>query len=469
MSLFSSINSTTDALSAQSRAIDIAGQNMANVNNPDYARQRVNYSNGADVLTSDGSESTGLTATVVQMRDALLDKQVTRELSTSASLTAQQSALERAQAALGEGVDSTDSTSAASSATSSGISTATDDFFNAFSSFAANPTDSGDREALVQAAGTLTDRMNSVDTDLSQVQTDLNTQVTSDVTSVNGLLQQIATLNGQIGRFELNAPGSAVDLRDQREAAIEQLSGKLSINTQEDASGQVQVTAKDTSGAAVVLVNLATVSGAVAFDGTKITGGASGATLALSGGSIQGELTARDGAVKTLRANLDNLAKQLVTSVNSAYNPSNTAGGNFFNASGLTAGTIQVDSHVTAAGLQASNGGAAGDNTVATAVAALASKKFSVSGGDQIDGSFSDFLTTSVGQLGQSLATTNSQVTNQNTVEQLVKSQRDAVSGVSLDEETADLLQYQRAFQASSRVFTTIDNLLDVVINQMGH
>ena len=57
---------------------------------------------------------------------------------------------------------------------------------------------------------------------------------------------------------------------------------------------------------------------------------------------------------------------------------------------------------------------------------------------------------------------------DQDNIERLVRSQRDTISGVSLDEEMADLMKYQRAFQASSRVFGVVDELLDLVVNRLG-
>ena len=71
-------------------------------------------------------------------------------------------------------------------------------------------------------------------------------------------------------------------------------------------------------------------------------------------------------------------------------------------------------------------------------------------------------------QFGQALSTVNSSVSNQSTIETLVRGQRDSVSGVNLDEETANLLKYQRAFEASSRVLQTVDAMLDQIINQLG-
>ena len=98
----------------------------------------------------------------------------------------------------------------------------------------------------------------------------------------------------------------------------------------------------------------------------------------------------------------------------------------------------------------------------------MASTTFSTGSGDAIDGTFSGFFSKSVSKLGQTLASANSRVQDQTNIERLVRAQRDGVSGVSLDEEMADLLKFQRAFQASSRVFSVMDELLDTVVNKLG-
>ncbi len=466
--LFSSLNASVGALSAQSRAVETAGKNLANVNNPNYARQRVLLGSLGTIQTPQGPESMGITALAVQqMRDALLDQQTAREISLSAGYTAEQQSYQRAQAGLGQSIDSTQNSSGASSTSAGGVAAAIDDFFNAFQSFAANPTDPGQRQTLLQNSTILIDRLRLADQRLAQVSSDLNTQITTDVNSTNRLLQTIAGLNSQIARLEINNPGSAVDLRDQRQADIEQLAAKLPVELRTAASGQVQLFAKDGTGADVMLVDGSAVQGAIAFTGTQITGGSPATVLGLSAGSIQGTLTARDGPVQLIRANLDQLSAQIVSAVNAAYNPTGTTG-NFFAPTGTAAGTMALASGLTATSLKASDGGPAGDNTVALAIAALATKKFSVAGGDAIDGTFGGFFSTAVSNLGQAVAGATARVADQNNIEQLVRSQRDAVSGVSLDEETADLLKYQRAFQASSRFFNTIDSLLDTVVNRLG-
>lgn len=461
--LFAQLSSTMSALTAASRSIETAGKNLANVNNPDYARQRIVYGSRGEVKTPLGTESLGLEAVAIQqLRDALLDKQVMREDSTLASYQAEQSAYEKAQAALGQSIDQS-----SSSGSTGGIAEALSNFFSSFQSFAASPTDVSKRQTLVQYAGVLTDSITQADARIAQVQTDLTTQIQNDVSETNTLLSQIAELNKQIGKYEINSAGSAVDLRDERLAKLDALSKKMSIVTEPDpaGSGQIQVFAAGSGGTLVQLIDLTTVTGTIAFSGSTLSvnyPSAGSDTLLPAGGSITGALTARDGAVENLRSGLDALAQQLVDSVNGVYP------GDFFVSSGTTADSIMVDSAITAASLRASTGTDAGDNTVALAVANLANTVFSSGAGDAINGTFTSYYTNLVTGLGQTLSTTNDHVKNQTTIDTLVRSQRDAVSGVSMDEEMTDLMKYQRAFQASSRVISIIDDLLDTVVNKLG-
>jgi flagellar hook-associated protein 1 FlgK len=468
--LFSTLGSSVKALNAHGRAIETAGKNLANVNNPAYARQRVVYGDRGTVITAEGAQSLGLEALAVQqLRDQLLDKQVMRELALQAGFESEQRALDRAQAGLGQNINRANATTASgSNASTGGLAAALDDYFNAFQSLAARPTDAGERQTLLQKAAILTDRFQQTDARLAQVQSDIDVEIQSGVADVNRLLSTIADLNAQIGRIEIGQPGAAIDLRDQRQARLEELSAHLPVEVRNSTNGQIQVVLRDASNTDVVLVDLASVSGSVSFTGTGLTAGSPATAVEFSSGSIRGALNARDGAVQTLRDNLNQLARQIVTSVNAAYNPTNAVGGDFFAASGLTAGSIAVTSGLTAATLRAGTG-TAGDNSIALAVAALASKSFSTGGGDVIDGSFSQFYSGAVSNLGQALASANSRVEDQSNIANLIKSQRDSVSGVSLDEEMADLVRFQRAFQASSRVFSVVDELLDTVVNRLGH
>ena len=466
--LYASFNSTVKALGAHSRALETAGKNLANVDNPGYARQRVLYGDRGSVLTPTGAQSLGLEALgIQQMRDRLLDRQVLREISTGAAFSAEQTGYQRAQAGLGQSIDRTQNAGDAT-VTGKGVAGAIDGFFNAFQGFAANPTGVGERQVLMQQVLILGDRVRQTDGRLAQTQSDLNAVIATNVADANRLLTTIAELNGQIGRFEVILPNSAVDLRDQRQAKLEELAAILPIEVRDQAGGQVQVVVKDGGGADVPLVDLAVVQGTIAFTGTTLTGGTPVTVLALASGAIKGALNARDGAVQTLRDQLDLLSGQLVTSVNAAYNPPPGTGADFFNPAGLAAATFSIATGLTAAGLRSGVSAAAGDNSIAVAVAALANRKFATGSGDLIDGTFGNFFSTSVSNLGQALSGANSRADDQSNISRLVRSQRDALSAVSLDEELADLMKFQRAFQASSRVFSVIDTLLDNVVNRLG-
>lgn len=467
--LFGSLASGVKALNAQSRALETAGRNIANVNNANYARQRVVLGDRGTVLTAQGAQSLGVEARQVQqLRDLLLDRQVAREVALTSSLSSRQLAYQKAEAALGQSIDRSANAASTSSATG-GIAGSIGDFFSAFDSFATSPTDTGVRQTLLQKAAVLTDSLQQADTRLGQLQDDLTEQISTDVGEVNTLLSAIATLNGQIGHFEINSPGSAADLRDQRQARIEELAAKLNFETRASATapGQIDVFVHDAGGAEIPLVQLNAVTGPVTLAGSTISAGSPATAVAVTGGSLHGNLDARDVTMQTLRDQLDDLAGQLVSSVNAAYNPTGLTG-DFFNAAGTTAGTIRLATGLTPVTLKASDGGPAGDNTLALAVAQLANHSFSTGGGDAIDGTFAKYFAGVVSNFGAVASRVSDQYEDQHNIENIVRSQRDSISGVSMDEELADLVKYQRSFQASSRVIQVIDELLDTIVNRLG-
>ena len=468
--LFSTLDASVQALNAQSYAVKITGKNLANVNNPGYSRESVIFGDLGTIVTPQGAQSLGLQALgVSQSRDALLDQEVSREISLSNSYQTQQQFLQTAQAGLGQNISNTSgASSTTSNAGTGGLSAALDDFFNAFQSFAAQPTDAGERQTLLQEAQILTTTFQATDANLAQTQSDATAQAQSSVADANQQLLTIANLNKQIASVEVGHPGSAVDLRDQRETAIEKLAADVPIQTVTNANGTIQVAMKDASNNPVVLVNGTSVTGPLTLTGSVLTGGAAATPLNFSSGSVYGAITASTGPIQDLRNSLDALASQIVTSVNAAYNPSATAGGDFFNAAGTTAATIAVSNGVTATNLVAGTG-AAGDNSIALAVAALANHSFSTAGGDAINGTMDQYFSGAVSSLGQSLSSMNSLVTNQTSVQNLVTSQRDNISGVSMDEEVGNLMKYQSAYQASARVFSTVSSLLNTLVTNLGN
>ncbi|EIQ00343.1 flagellar hook-associated protein FlgK [Opitutaceae bacterium TAV1] len=459
--LLSNLSQASGALNAHSRAIEVTSNNIANVNNGDYSRQRVVYASRGTVLTANGVESLGIEAkTVVQLRDLLLDKQVTRETARTASVEAESKACARVETLLGETIDTSGESSSA------GLSAAIGDFFSSFAALAASPTDQGEKQTLLANAGILAERFRTIDSNLALAQGDLDDSISQDVDEINDLLARITGLNEQIARFEVNNPGSALSLRDERQAALEDLAANMSFETRASASGNgaIDVYTLDTDGNEILLVSDGAAPATVTFDGDNLL--ADGTALALTGGSVHGSLAARDGAVQTLRDNLDALAQQLITSVNAAYNPDGDAGMDFF--SGTGAADIALDGNLTDTTLRASATGNAGASELASAVADLVTRNFSTAGGDLVNGTLSGYYSSVVSSFGQAVRSAETRYESQYSIENLVREQRDSVSGVSLDEETISLINYQRAYQAAARIINVLDDLLNTVVNGLG-
>jgi flagellar hook-associated protein 1 FlgK len=186
----------------------------------------------------------------------------------------------------------------------------------------------------------------------------------------------------------------------------------------------------------------------------------------LTSGSAQGTIDARDGAVASLRSSLDRVASLLITEINqvhsSGFGLTGSTGADFF--TGNNAATIKVNSSLlnNPALIQAAGvAGAVGDNQVANKLAALANQQLSGLSNQTFSASYGQL----VASLGEKLSATNDDLGTQNAVQGLLMRQRDSVSGVSLDEEMTELTKFQKAFTASARIVTTIDEMFDTVLS----
>ena len=455
------------SLRAQSRAIETVGRNMANVNNPTYARQRVIF---GDVSPTGGASVGVDVIEVQQVRDVLLDRQLVREKSGAAALEAETAAYERGEAAMGETISSVSDPSLAATTGSNSLTNAMAGFFGAARQLSVDPTNSTQKQMFVQTAKTMTERFQFSNDRLAEVQADLTNQVSNDVDKANGLLTTIKELNLMIATQESKTGTKALTLRDQRQARVEDLAQVMNFKTTTlpDAPNQIQITATSASGVDTVILSGGTTLETLAFAGAALRVVSSNTALTLTGGSTKGHLTARDGALQTLRNSLNLLAKQMVTSVNAAYNPSGT-GQNFFDPAGTNASSIQLASGLTGLNVRASvAGGAAGDSSVAQAISKLDIRSFSSTSGDAINGTMGESYSAAISLFSYSLSQSRMNHENQTGVLSIVRGQRESTSGVSLDEEAAELMKFQRAYQASARVISVVDQMLDIVVNSLG-
>ncbi len=472
LGLFGTLDLGRRSLQTQQQGMEVTAHNLANVNQSGYARQRLVVETSSTVSTLVGPQGDGVDAVgIEQVRNALLDGQVVSENSVSSSLSAQQNAMEMVQSALGQQVDQSASDTQGTSASSgiagqTGLTDAIAGLFTGFQDVATQPTQPEARQGLLVEGQNLAARFQQVNQRLADVRGSLNESIKTDVGSANDLLNQIAQLNQQIANAEQSAPGSANDLRDSRQQKLESLANLVKIDTTDDGKGGLNITI-----AGATVVTGGQVSDTLeAYD----TGGGemgvrtkTGATpLTLTGGSIQGTMETRDVDLAKLQSNLDNLASSMITEVNAihskGFSPTGTTGANFF--TGTNAATITVNQTLLDNPnlIQASGSAtASGDNSTALSLAQLGGQNIAALGGLTFSQSFAQSVTA----VGQTLDSLNSQSSDSTAVQALLARQRDSVSGVSLDEEMTQLIQYQKAFQASAKLINTVDQMLDTVIS----
>lgn len=242
--LFGNLVQASKALMASQVAIQVTGRNMANVNNPEYARQRVKIGDRYVSQGVHGPEGSGVEVLQVQqMRDLFLDAQVVRQTSDTSYLSAQKEIFANLEVALGESIDSTTDPSSVGDTTKNpnGIGSALDDFFNSFAALAANPSDIPLRSAALTAAQTLADRINLVDQRLAASQADQEVQIQADISKANSLLADIAQINAEIGKASDAETGGAVDLIDTRQAKLEQLAALVKVDIVRDPKNPSEV------------------------------------------------------------------------------------------------------------------------------------------------------------------------------------------------------------------------------------
>ena len=455
--LISSLHNSSAALRVHSKGLEVTGKNLANVNNRGYSKERVEIGDRGQINTGVATESMGVEAMGLrQNRDALLDKSVMRELTATADLEAAKKVLTSAETALGQFLDRTkDSTSIQNAMGASGgaIGDALTDFFNAWESVSVKPQDVGEKQLLLEKAKILAEKLNQTDKRLSQVQTDVDAQLKTDVVTVNQLLDEIAKTNDYIAKAELLKPYSAVDLRDQRQAKLEELSKYLDVQFENitDGLGQIKVTSGN-----VTLVDGKVVTGQLAYQDNSTVAGfrtfiLGGNPFVPANGKLAAQLESSTGTVQNARNEIATLKTNLKNEVNSAYTPA------AFFAVDSTTGSISVSA-------TSISSGANGSNQIALNLAELGTKTFTALGSSTFNSYFNKTVTT----VAQQLNSTNTRLEDQKLSEEMAVNSRDQYSGVSQDEEITDMMKFQRSFQASARHINVIDTLLEQVVNRLG-
>jgi flagellar hook-associated protein 1 len=425
---FTGYQTALSGLEAAQAAIDTTGENISNANTPGYSRQVVNTSAAGSLQIPEVSQQgasadlgTGVDVTSIsRIRNQFLDIQYRAQNSATSNANTTSTELQQAQTALNE-------------PSSDGLSSQLDSFYSAWSTLASDPTQASET-SVINAGQTLAQTFNSVQSQLSTVQSQAAQQYAT-LTGSNGQVEQdatqLATLNGEITQAT-QAGQSPNSLLDQRDNVLDDLSSLAQISVTNQSDGSVTVGFGDAS---TPLVSGTTVTWPQTL--TSAAGGELGALQTLSSST---------GPIGQYMSSLDSVASQVISSVN-ALQPSSP----FF--SGTSASTIAVSA--TASSIQASSSSTSG-NDLATSIAALS--------GGAASQSYAAF----VAQVGDGVQSAESTQSTAQSVLTAVSNQRQSVSGVSLDEEMTNLINYQQAYEASARVMNAIDGALNTLMTTVG-
>lgn len=452
-----------NALVTQQKAIDITGNNIANVNTEGYSRQRLNMEQSIPIRDHNTTMSTGVRANqkIQRFYDQFVTNQLNSENESLGRWDAQKTALEKIEVLFDE-------------VSGYGLSEAMSGYWGAWQDLSNNPAGHVERTNLLSAAQYMTTTFNQLSTNIGNAQYDIDTNVDNIVQDINRISGQIAELNVKVSQVEVTG-FNANDYRDQRDLLINELSKLIDIDTFEDGDGNATV---------MVAGGKPLVEGGFTWDlSTADNGGvqdvyweeSSGTPQNITGqidsGELKGWLWARDDVISDYMTRLDTLANTIIQEVNALHNDTATPSGfgldgsqnDFF--TGTDAGDIAVNSAIEAdVNLIAAAGDAAalpGDNSAAIAIANLQSA-LTMSGGNA---TFDDYYTSLVGDVGNDVSTADLNYDHQTTMIQHLENYREEVSGVSLDEEMVNLVKFQHAYNAAAKLITTTDEMMATIIS----
>ncbi len=500
------------------KAIDIVGNNLANTETIGYTRQRVDTASVSPSsyatkivssrvgLAGQGVEALG----VSQIRDSFLDKRFRDEYGKASYHGQAADILTDVQSALGDGSDL---------ASESGLFGAMQQIFKSINDYAYEPTMDSQANLVLSAFKNMTQVLQQLDAKLNGVASNKIYDVSVDVDRVNEIFNEIAHYNELISQDAtvMANPGNEYfrpnELLDKRNVLLDELAGYGDINVVSLANGMVNV---DFGGKRAVTerdyetIRLETnpdltidIKWVGSGDGVSFTQGsllASRDYLNGRGNNLRNEYETTKQGIPYYRDRLNTFATALANVVNNTIperaNPDvagdNTplldAGGNIVYKTLISGresdGTVapQGQTLITAANISISKEWSEGgpsyfifskqENIASYAqqisISLTGSDHKFVSYGESFNGTFEEYISDYVTQLGSEIKFQEGRFEATSMVADDFLDRRDEVSGVNRDEETANMLVFQKSYNAAARMMTTLDDMLEVIINRMG-
>ncbi|HPD32943.1 MAG TPA: flagellar hook-associated protein FlgK [Candidatus Kapabacteria bacterium] len=477
MSSFSSLEIGKRALLAQKFGIDNTSNNIANVNTPGFSRRTVVMSETDAYKTNGNYQGTGVQIDLLRsFRQELLDKEMRGAISQQSGYEINQSYLLQITTVFSEPSDT-------------GISELTTEFLNSFNSLAQDPESVALRQSVLENARALTEAFNSTAQGLIQLRDNARSNISQDITKINNLLKDIANLNQQISRSKSQTNSDVQTYVDQRATKIEELAKLTSVTTTTNDDGSVNlfidgsnVVNQSYSSELRINESINPITGEKTLQLQKYDSeSGSSSIIDPQAGELSSLLNMYNVTLDdkdstggfSIAKSLDNFANALAQSVNSktinGYGLDDTTtppvGRNFFDPSVgfISAKDIKISADIAnqPRNIPLSNQpNEPGNNKVALDIAGIMNDQTFLDNQKPID-YYANFL----GQIGTSLNLANNGVSTTTSIQTQLETQRQSVMGVNLDEEAIDLIKYQRAFEAASRVINTANEILSTIIN----
>lgn len=487
MSSFSGLNIASSGLFASQKALEIVSKNIANANTVGYSRQQA--------ILSPASHDLGVDVSVIQqIRESYLDSQYRSELCHLGEWETKTDALGMMEEFLKEPSEQ-------------GLNHAIGIFSNSMQDVSKNPESLEMRAQLLQSSLALTDTFHYIYNKLVELQDNQNNQIESAVAEINKFADEIITLNDEIRRYEGTREQKENDLRDLRNNVLDKLSRYTDISVRENSNGTISVMI-----GSEYLVDGDTVNHIEVVSDTdnKIPGEPklysirfenSGSEVEITGGKIRGYLDIRDGGgiaqedspkffgIPYFINELSLLAKTMIKEVNDIH----SAGYTFPNGSnGNTSETgisffVPADAENTASAKNISlseeilenvyniaashepiNDVNRGNNTIIKRLAELCQRKdikITIDGVEHDIGSFESYMKRIASGLAVVSSDSIKRHESQTIITQNIENKRLSVSGVSIDEEMTSMIKFQNAYNASARIISAINQMLEALIN----
>ncbi len=458
--IFNNLNTAKEGMAAGQAGLSVTGQNVANVNTDGYTRRHLVLTPRPGQPFGGGVEIDG----VKRYTDEFANLRLISEETLLGNAEARSEILTHVSDLFND-LDDT------------ALGSAIDDFFGAIRVLESTPTDATARQEVLARGEELANTFNRISADIESVRQNADDLLRSSVAEINIRTETIAHLNQEIG-LGLVQGVDVSDLLDQRDQLVREIAEHVDISVLEDSKQQITLMLEggvplvDGQNQSLLQVPGSAAPGSATIEYVAINGQVSDITSIIEGGSMGGVIDVRDNLLPSYTADLDQLAYDFATEFNTQHAAGVGLDGvgarNFFTNLGAVAGSAglialnaAVDGIPEAVAAAQNLAGLPGDNRNALALAALAEQALA-GGGTQ---TFMEAYATIVGEVGVETRRANDEASMRDTAIAHIETIRDSSAGVSLDEEMTKLIQYQRSYQASARVLSVIDSIIETLIN----